>query len=113
MKCANCGHDHRVTNPCPVIVSPPGARGPDIEICGCKTFVEPPDMAVCSNCGETLAYSHSIGPIRPDLPVIFAVIWCTACKHIILAQLLPVMIPTTAAAGGKKSNLHVPGGPLG
>lgn len=81
--------------------------------CGCTAFVEPPDMAVCSNCEQSLSYSYSTAQLVPGFPYLFVCIWCVHCKHIITSQITVMLPPLPKDAAPPKSNLHVPGGPLG
>ena len=115
MKCANCGHDHRVTNPCPVVVDNPQITRASMKTvtCGCEKFVEPEDAPVCEGCGEVLRFSQSARQLIDDYPYLFICLWCTSCKRIVTAQ-ITVMLPPISSAGKQpaKSNIHVPGGPL-
>lgn len=109
MKCANCKHEHKGTNPCPVI--DPIALGATKTItCGCKEFVEPADMAICSNCEEPLAYSYSTVQLIPDFPYLFVCVWCVHCKHIVTSQVTVMLppLPKGAGAPGAQSNIHIP-----
>lgn len=106
MKCPECKHDHTGPAACPVIIEsqPP-------KLCGCTA--QPLDMAICSNCEESLAYSYSTAQLVPGFPYLFVCVWCVHCKHIITSQ-ITVMLPPLPkdAATPPRSNIHVPGGPL-
>jgi hypothetical protein len=112
VKCKNCGHDHKHSPKCPVIIRDHAELITANDICPCREFVEPADEPVCPGCGEVVSYSHSISPLHPPLPYLFVCVWCTGCKHILAAQVTVMLAPMPQGAPGAKSNLRVPGGPL-
>lgn len=110
MKCANCKHEKH-NGPCRVAVDIPISHGNTTRgVCGCLEFVEPADMAICSNCEEPLAYSYSTVQLIPDFPYLFVCVWCVHCKHIVTSQVTVMLppLPKGAGAPGAQSNIHIP-----